>query len=145
MGHLLYFAYDQWMDEALLLESFPGSELFGAARLPGYAPGFDERGDFVLTPKPDGVTWGLLWMVPAVSMEALDRVNAAPRDTLRIISPAGPALQALCYHRGGGEARRAPRLSDWPLMMKAGRARRFPNDYLRTLETLAVEAARLSR
>lgn len=154
MGHLLYFAYDHHMDESALRRTAPGTEPFGPSRLPGHALGLTATGDAEPVPRAGEVVWGMLWLVPAEHLASLDEahgVNAGrrARDTVRIISPAGPPTQAICYLHSGntksGGNTLSPRDTNWPLLLSAAKQQRLPDDYRRGLARLAADAAKISR
>ncbi len=142
------------MDEAALKRIAPGTEPFGPSRLPGHALGLTAAGDIEPAPRAGETVWGMLWLVPAEHLAHLDDahgVNAGRRvrDTVRIISPAGPPTQAICYLRTDGAksagAAASSHDTDWPLLLAAAKQQRLPDDYRRGLARLAADAAKISR
>lgn len=149
MGHLLYFAYDHRMDESTLARIAPGTELFGPSRLPEHALILGKTGDPEPVARAGEVVWGILWLVPAEHLDALDRDHGVQegrreRTTVRILSPAGPPAQVICY-RAKQSGATSGTDADWALIQGAAKRQRLPDDYRRRLAQLAADAAKISR
>ena len=150
MGHLLYFACDELMDDAVLGRIAPGSECFGRTRLAEHTLALEESGELTLLPKPNATVWGVLWLVPAEHQNALDAFYGAPtgpaqRTTVRVVTPGGPPAQALHYRRSPKASTSSARRTDWPGILRAARVHDLPDDYQRHLLSLADQATKLSR
>ncbi|MFH1496955.1 MAG: gamma-glutamylcyclotransferase family protein [Verrucomicrobiota bacterium] len=150
MGHLLYFAYDHRMDESTLNRIAPGTELFGPSHLPGHTLDLSANGDPEPVTRAGDSVWGVLWMVPAEHLAQLDHAHGVDtgrreRTTVRIISPAGPPAQVICYRRPAGQTTPIPPDTDWALLLCAAKRQKLPADHQRRLARLAADAAKNSR
>ena len=149
---LLYFAYGSNLDAARLHRSCPGAAPRGIARLPDHRlrfPLFSRRwggGVADICPEPGGEVWGVLWLIPAGELSALDRqegVDATPpryrRVEVVVEGPAGERLSCLAYRvaapRAGAEL--APSGAYRETMLRGARAFSLPEAYVARLAALA--------
>jgi|GEM_PF-828692 len=96
----LYYAYGVHIDRRHMAALHPDCEWMGLARADGVRLGFDDQGHANLYYQSDSRAWGVLWMVPAAAMVALDAWAAERgqrREAMMIVSPAGPRVPATTY------------------------------------------------
>jgi len=80
----------------------PGADWLGIARLEGHRVVIAWHGYATVQPHPATTVWGVLWLVPAARLPALDDyegVNAGHyvRTTARVVTPAGPRVETMFY------------------------------------------------
>jgi gamma-glutamylcyclotransferase (GGCT)/AIG2-like uncharacterized protein YtfP len=140
-GQVLYFAYGANMRRAAFCHLCPGADWLGVARLEGFRPVIAWHGYASVQPDPASTVWGVLWLVPAARLPALDGFEAVAsgwyaRTTARVTTPAGPRAEAMLYL--------APRPDTGPAhpgyleeVLAAARENRLPAAYLASLALLA--------
>lgn len=141
-GHLLYFAYGEDLPRAAFLKSCPGAEWFGPARLEGHRLAFTDGGlPTVRAASASDAVWGVLWMVPAARLSALDARAPAgfERATRRIVSPAGPRTEAMVYVSASPRDA-APPADRLRALGEAAKENKLPAGYLSRLKALGGPA-----
>ena len=135
-GCMLYFAYGEDLSRAGFERLFPGSEWLGLARLEGYRVVPNSVGRANLRVEEGSTVWGVLWMVPAALLPALDANAGAgyQRTTRRIVSPAALRIEATLYlstERGRG----ASTLIQLETVLAGARENRLPAEYIAELKS----------
>lgn len=108
LGVVLYFAYGANLRRKAFTELCPGSEVLGVARLPDHRIIIADHGYATVVPSPGDLVWGLLWMVPAATLPALDAFEELDRGlytrtSSRVLTPGGPAVEAMFYITPGAQ------------------------------------------
>jgi len=103
MGHILYFAYGVDLARAEFLRRWPGADWLGVAKLEDHRFFITSAGRVNVKAEPGAAVWGVLWLVPAVSLETFDAALAAAGvgfevTTRRVVSPAGPKIEATLFY-----------------------------------------------
>jgi gamma-glutamylcyclotransferase (GGCT)/AIG2-like uncharacterized protein YtfP len=80
----------------------PGADWLGVARLEGHRVIIAGHGYASVAPDAAATVWGVLWLVPAACLPALDAFEGVAeghyvRDTARVTTPAGPRGEAMIY------------------------------------------------
>ncbi|MBC8041280.1 MAG: gamma-glutamylcyclotransferase [Opitutaceae bacterium] len=138
-GHMLHFAYGEDLSRVGFLETCPGADWFGPARLDGHRLIFDAAGRVSVRACEGSVVWGALWMVPAALLPVLDARAGEnfERTTRRIVSPAGPRTEATLYVTEVAEAAEvAPSKERLHALLDAAKGNHLPADYLAVLKGL---------
>ena len=102
VGVFLYFAYGMNMGRDAFQKICPGADWLGVARLEGHRVTIAWHGYASVVPDTAATVWGVLWLVPAARLPALDAFEGVAaghyvRDTARIVTPAGPRGEAMIY------------------------------------------------
>ncbi len=141
-GQLLYFAYGADISREDFVRRCPSADWLGLARLEGHRFVIDARGVASVRVEKDTTVWGVLWLVPADELSSLDKFAGAPeggseRTTKRIISPAGPRIEAMMYVSAvdGPPGRSAEGYRS--AIIKGSVENLFPAEYLEELKTWA--------
>ena len=139
MGQMLYFAYGADMRRDAFVQRCPGADWLGLARLEDHRFVIGPRGLANVQTRKGEITWGVLWLVPAEALPALDALagvgeGLCERTTRRIISPAGPRTEAMLYlmEQAGEGVASADYLAE---VLKGARESKLPATYLTELET----------
>lgn len=133
----LLFTYGAHMESARMARLSPDSEPMGIARADGFRLDFTDQGWANVKPEPGAAVWGIMWLVPANAMSALDewaRSRGLQRAVLFVVSPAGPRVPATAYFDssvGSG----LPNQDDLERLIAAARGARLSPVYLAELET----------
>ncbi|CAM2972901.1 gamma-glutamylcyclotransferase family protein [Rariglobus hedericola] len=138
-GHMLHFAYGEDLPHAEFERVCPGAQWFGPAGLEGYQLVFNAAGRANVKAVEGATVWGALWMVPASSLPMLDAAMAEgyERCTRRIVSPAGPRIEAMLYlSTASTEAAPAAGLLD--VLLGAAKENRLPAAYVNELKALGM-------
>ncbi|MCF3648396.1 gamma-glutamylcyclotransferase family protein [Synoicihabitans lomoniglobus] len=136
---ILFFAYGLKMDEKRMMALDADCELMGTARLDGYRFEFTAQGHANLQADPESKGWGILWLVPARQMEALDawaKSRGFERTVLFVISPAGPRVPATAFINLDGTTG-SPDPAEWTEILAAARTAKLERSYLTHLKSLS--------
>jgi gamma-glutamylcyclotransferase (GGCT)/AIG2-like uncharacterized protein YtfP len=101
-GQVLYFAYGANLRREAFRQLCPGADWLGVARLEGHRFVIAWHGYASAQPDPESTVWGVLWLVPAARLPALDDFEAVgagwyERVTRRVVTPAGPRVETMLY------------------------------------------------
>lgn len=141
-GQLLYFAYGADISREDFVYRLPGADWLGLAILEGHRLVIDARGVASVRVEKGATVWGVLWFVPADELPSLDKFNGASggggeRTTKRIVSPAGPRIEAMMYVsllNGSAGVSAEGYLAG---IIKGAVENRFPAEYLQELKAWA--------
>jgi gamma-glutamylcyclotransferase (GGCT)/AIG2-like uncharacterized protein YtfP len=141
VGQILYFAYGANMRRAAFCQRCPGADWLGVARLEGFRPTIAWHGYASVEPAPASTVWGVLWLLPAAHLAALDafeEVGASwyVRTTARVICPAGPRAEAMIYRTPDPKSGH-PHPAYLEGVLAAARENKLPSAYLAVLDRLA--------
>jgi gamma-glutamylcyclotransferase (GGCT)/AIG2-like uncharacterized protein YtfP len=143
-GQVLYFDYGTGMRRAAFPELCPGADCLGVARLEGYRLAIAWHGHAAAQPDTNATVFGVLWLVPAASLPALDvdkQVSAGhfARTTVRVVTPAGPQVESMLYlppKSGLG----APQPGHLAEILAGAKENKLPPAYLKRIDRLAKNA-----
>lgn len=138
------------MDESVISGIAPGAERFGRSQAPEHELTVSAHGRLELSPQPKASAWGVLWLLPAEHLGALDtyyRVGTgeSSRTTIRIITPAGPPAQAIWYQPVPETTPASILPINWLSVFKAAKHNDLPTYHQAVLKKLAEGAAQISR
>jgi gamma-glutamylcyclotransferase (GGCT)/AIG2-like uncharacterized protein YtfP len=140
-GQVLYFAYGANMRRAAFCQLCPGADWLGVARLEGFRMVIAWHGYASVQPDPASTVWGVLWLVPAAWLPALDAFEEVAagwyeRTTARVVTPAGPRAEAMLYLAPRSETGLAhPGYLD--VVLAGARENKLPAGYLKNVARLA--------
>ncbi len=138
---LLYFDFSTHLGRDAFTGKIDRADWFGVARLEDFRIGLEPSGCLNPRPETGATVWGTLWMLPAETLPWLDRhfeveSGRRARTTARVVSPAGPRIEAMLYLAKGAAATRADP-AHLTHVQTAARAIRLPAAYLTALAALA--------
>ncbi len=140
-GQFLYFAYGMNMRRDAFRQLCPGADWLGVARLEAHRPVIAWHGYASALPNAASTVWGVLWLVPAARLPALDAFEQVAdgfyaRLTRRVVTPAGPRVETMLYlaPRADLGTPSAPYLAE---VLAGARENKLPAAYLRQLARLA--------
>lgn len=133
-GHMLYFAYGEDLPRAEFARVYPGADWFGPARLEGYRLVADPAGRANVRAEAGANVWGALWLVPGALLPALDASagEGFERTTRRVVSPAGPRIEATLY-RSTAPGKGAAMLARLDVLVSGARENKLPAAYIKEL------------
>ena len=133
---ILYFAYGADIDPREMRQIDERCESMGVARTEGQRLAFTPDGWANLGPEPGAVAWGILWLVPATHLAAMDAAAATRgfvRDVMFVVSPAGPRVPATTYRHPTASGGR-PQPEAIAALVAGARAAKLDKAYIAELE-----------
>lgn len=101
MSRQLYFAYGSNMDVGQLIQRCPAATLGRVSELPGHRLLINSRGVATVVADPSRVVMGLLWLLTAPDVVALDRSEGVAKGLYRkayyLVDSGAGTSEALVY------------------------------------------------
>ena len=141
-SQMLYFAYGANLRRGAFSRLCPGADWLGVARLEGHRFVIATHGYASVQPEAGSTVWGVLWLVPATHLPALDAFEEVEgglyvRTTARVVSPAGPRIEVMIYVATGPDTGAAyPRYLEE--VLEGARENKLPKDYIAKLAAWPV-------
>ena len=137
----LYFAYGANLRRDAFRQLCPGADWLGIGRLEGHRIVIAWHGYANVLPEAASTVWGVLWLVPAAGLPALDAFEQVTdglyeRVTRRVVTPAGPRVETMLYLASRPDLG-APQSGYLDEVIAGAKENRLPATYLRQLAALA--------
>ena len=101
MEEILYFAYGSNINLEQMEHRCPDAQIVGPVTLENYELQFRGHGFATVAPKEGSVVHGLLWKLPPVSEQTLDRYEGYPRhytkEQVSVRTADGAAVSVMVY------------------------------------------------
>ena len=101
MEEILYFAYGSNINLEQMEHRCPDAQIVGPVTLENYELQFRGHGFATVAPKEGSVVHGLLWKLPPVSEQTLDRYEGYPRhytkEQVSVRTTDGAAVSVMVY------------------------------------------------
>lgn len=150
-GYGYYFAYGSNMLERQMQDRTRRAELIGPARIEGFRLAFNIPGTIFpnavanLIEENNAETWGALYRVQKA--EFIDRMDfyegvhhgEYTRETARVFTSSGEAVDAFIYRNPGVAQEAAPSLGYLDIMLRGAKAVGLPKSYIEELKARKAE------